>query len=104
MSFILLSEGNLIRKIQREAPWSSGERRGLTSRHGPGTWVRILTSPKKTRWKDGPLDGRKKGKIIKTAKWGKSHQKKIFKENLVLKKTQLVVNYLKVHFKIQIKK
>jgi len=30
--------------------------------------------------KDGPLDGRKLTKIIKTAKWGKSHQK-ILKKN-----------------------
>jgi hypothetical protein len=30
----------------------------------------------KTRWINGPLDGRKEKIIIKTAKIGKSHQKK----------------------------
>jgi hypothetical protein len=34
---------------------------------------------KKLDRKDIPLDGRKLTKIIKTAKWGKSHQK-IFKK------------------------
>jgi len=29
----------------------------------------------KTRWKDGPLDGRKSNKKIKAAKWGKPRQK-----------------------------
>ncbi len=31
--------------------------------------------------KDGPLDGRKLTTIIKTAKWGKSHQKYIYKKH-----------------------
>ena len=57
-------------------PWSSGERRGLTVRvmvlgHGFEIWLRL-----KTRWKDGPFDGRKITKIIKTANWVKSQQKK----------------------------
>jgi hypothetical protein len=30
--------------------------------------------------KDGPFDGRKRTKIIKTAKRGKSHQKKYLKK------------------------
>ena len=61
----------------REAPWSSGERRGLTSSHGPWTWVRIPTSPKKTRWKDGPLDGRKIRKDNKDSQMGQVKKKKL---------------------------
>jgi hypothetical protein len=34
----------------------------------------------KTKKKDGPLDGRKTNEKIKTAKWGKSHQKNIKKK------------------------
>jgi len=41
--------------------------------HGPWMWVQISASPEKTRWKDGPLDGRKSNKKIKAAKWGKHH-------------------------------
>ena len=70
----------------REAPWSSGERlvNVVDSRQamvlGCGLESRLHL---KTRWKDGLLDGRKmrKKKTIKTAKWGKSHQKKQKKNN-----------------------
>jgi hypothetical protein len=37
--------------------------------------------------KDGPLDGRKRTKIMKTAKRGKSHQKNILKKLKKQKKT-----------------
>jgi len=32
----------------------------------------------KTRWKDGPLDGRKSNENIKGAKWSQPHQKIFF--------------------------
>jgi len=38
--------------------------------------------------KDGPLHGRKTNEKIKTAKWGKSHQKNIKKKMMRLKKVQ----------------
>ena len=61
--------------LVREAQWSSGERHGLTIQTmvlGCGFESRLHLM---TRWKDGPLDGRKITKIIQAAKWGKSHQK-----------------------------
>ena len=51
----------------RKAPWSSGECRELTIRAivlGNGLESQLHLE---TRWKDGPLDGRKITKIIKTA-------------------------------------
>ncbi len=36
--------------VKGEAPWFSGECRGLTLSHGPWTWVQFPGSPKKTRW------------------------------------------------------
>ena len=61
-----------------EAPWSSGEGQGLTIQamvlgREFESWLHL-----KTRWKDGPLDGRKIPKIIMTAKWGKSHRNFFF--------------------------
>jgi len=38
----------------------------------------------KTRWKDGPLDGRKSNEKLKAATWGKPHQKNI-KKTLAMK-------------------
>ncbi len=49
----------------------------------------------KTRWLNGPLDGRKRMKIIKTAKRGKSHQKKDY--------LQLWDNYVGALFTFDIK-
>ncbi len=47
----------------------------------PWTWVRIPASAKKSRWKlMDHLMAEKLTKIIKTAKWGKSPQKNIFKK------------------------
>ena len=40
--------------------------------HGPWTWVWAPVSPK-TRWKAGPLDGRKYNEKIKAAKLDKAH-------------------------------
>jgi len=39
-------------------------------------WVQIPASPKKTRWKDGPLDGRKSNKKNKGTQIGKATPKK----------------------------
>ena len=56
--------------------------------HGFESWLHL-----KTRWKDGPLDGRKIPKKIKTAKWGKSHQKNI------LKKQQCIYCFFQINYK-----
>jgi len=42
-----------------------------------GRGFESLPCLKKLDGKDGPLDGRKTNEKIKTAKWGKSHQKNI---------------------------
>ncbi len=69
----------VIERLSRfmEAPWSSGERGLLTIRAivlGRGFEPQLHL---KTRWKKTNHSmAEKLTKIIKTAKWGKSHQKK----------------------------
>ena len=56
--------GSVEMLMKREASWSSGQRRGLTIQAmvlGRGFESRLHL---KTRWKDGPLDGRETVKII----------------------------------------
>ena len=69
---VFLNNGN-----QREAPWSSGERHGLTIQAmvlGRGFESRLHL---KTRWKDGPLDGRKIMKDNKDSQMGQVTPKNI---------------------------
>jgi hypothetical protein len=42
--------------LKGEAPWSSGEHRGLTMSHGSWTWVRSLCSPKQYQMDKYHLD------------------------------------------------
>ena len=66
----------------REAPWSSGERRGLTIQVqamflGRGFESRLHL---KTRWNDGPLDSRKIMKDNKDSQMGQVTPKTYLKK------------------------
>jgi len=70
--------------LDREAPWSSGERQGLTIRAtvlGRGLESQLHL---KTRLKrDGPLDGRKNNKNNKDSQMGQVTLKNICKKTQV---------------------
>ena len=67
-----------------EAPWSSGERCGLTIQAmvlGRGFESRLHL---KTRWKNGPLDGRKIMKEDKCSQMGQVTPKKNILKNIYI--------------------
>jgi hypothetical protein len=77
-----------------EAPWSSGECWGLTVwamvlGHEFNSWVRL-----KTRWIRWITWWQNRTKIIKTAKRGESHQKKLLKNSITFYTYWLFTNIM----------